>query len=123
VSEDAVIVEIILRTPQKAKLGAVNIVHPAAFHATNMLVRGQATVESSLFAAELQLLYYARPGQQIEVPIHGPEADFWQPLTDKFVQTHRGGVRGEFLEFLQNHLTLSRMALRNTAVHGGNSYD
>ena len=82
VSEDAVTVEIIPHTPQKVKRGAVNIVHPAAFHATNVMVGGRIAIESSLFAAELQLLYYARPSQQIQIAIHGSEADFGQPPAD-----------------------------------------
>jgi hypothetical protein len=111
VSEDAVVVEIIPLTPQKVKRWAVNIVNPAAFHATNVMVRDRIAIESSLLAAKLQLLYYACPSQQIEIPIHGPQADLGQPATDNLIQTHRSGVRGEFSEFLQNHLALSGISL------------
>jgi hypothetical protein len=92
VPEDAVTVEIMLHTPQKVKLAAVNIVYPAALDATHVLMGGQIAIESSLFAAELQLLYYARPSQQIEIAIHGPKTDLGQPLADDLIQTHRSGV-------------------------------
>jgi len=92
VSEDAVTVEIISLTPQKVKRRAVNIVHPAAFHATNVIMGGQIAIESSLFAAKLQLLYYARPSQQIEISIHRSQADLGKALADNLIQTHGSGV-------------------------------
>jgi hypothetical protein len=122
VSEDAVTVESMSLTPQKVKRRAVNIVYPAAFHATNVMVRVQIAIESSLFAAELQLLYYACPGQQIEIAIHGSKAHLGKSLPDNLIQTHGSGVRGELLEFLQNHLPLSGISLGRMAVHGYQSY-
>jgi len=122
VSEYAVIVEIIPHTPQKFKRWAVNIVNPAAFYATNVMVRGQIAIESSLFAAKLQLLYYARPSQQIEIAIHGAEADSGQALGDNPIQTNCSRVRRELLEFFQNHLTLLRIALGGLGFHSKLSY-
>ena len=116
-SEDAVTVEIIPLTPQKVKWWAVNIIYAAAFHATNVMVGDRIAIESSLFTAKLQLLYYACPSQQIEIPIHGAQADLGQPLTDNLIQTDRSGVGAELLEFFQNHLTLLRIALGGLGFH------
>jgi len=121
-AENAIIAEIIGYPPRKVKGCAVNIVNPAAFYATNVMVRGQIAIESSLFAAKLQLLYYARPSQQIEIAIHGAEADSGQALGDNPIQTNCSRVRRELLEFFQNHLTLLRIALGSLAFHRGFSY-
>jgi hypothetical protein len=118
VSEDAVTVEIILYTPQKVKRGAVNIVHPTAFHAANMMVGSQIAIESGLFAAELQLLYHARPRQQVQVAIHRSQADFREAVKDNPVNARCGGVRAELLKLLQNHLPLLRVALDRLVFHG-----
>jgi hypothetical protein len=112
-----VTVEIILRTPQKVKRLVVNIVHSAAFYAADVVVRGRIAIESSLSAAQLQLLYHTSPGQQIQVPIHGSQADFRQPAKDNSVEPCCGRVRSELLKLLQNHLPLSRVALERLVFH------
>jgi hypothetical protein len=111
-------VEIILRTPQKVKRLVVNIVHSAAFYAADVIVRGRIAIESSLSAAQLQLLYHTRPGQQIQVPIHGSQADFRQPAKDNSVEPRGSGVRSKLLKLLQYHLPLSRVALKGAVFHG-----
>jgi hypothetical protein len=92
VSEDVVTAEIIRYTPQKVKRWGVNIVHSAALDAANVLVRGQIAIESSLFGTELQFLYHARFSQQIQVAIHGSQADFGESADDNSVKPHCSGV-------------------------------
>jgi len=122
VSEDVVTVEIIRHTPQKVKRRAVNIVYTAALYAANVVVRGQIAIESSLFAAELQFLYDARFSQQIQVAIHGSQADFWEPANHNPVKSRCGGVRSELLQLLQNDLPLLGIAMEWMVFHGSRSH-
>jgi hypothetical protein len=122
VSEDVVTVEIILHTPHKVKRGAVNIVHSAAFYAANVMVGGQIAIESSLLASELQFLYDACFCQQIQVAIHGSQADSREPADHNPIDTRCGGVRSELLQLLQNHLPLLRIAMDWVVFHSFHSH-
>jgi hypothetical protein len=108
---------IISQPPQKIKGWAVNIVEPAAFYAPHVIVMLDISVESGLAAAKIELVDHSEPGQQLQVAIHGPEADFGHFAADKLVQPHGGRVRSDLLEFLQNHLSLPRHALIELVRH------
>jgi hypothetical protein len=121
-AQDMVAAPIIVRTPQKVKWWGENIVHSAALHATQMIVPLDISVKAGLATTEIEPLNDSRSGQQVQIPIDGAQANFGQPAADNLVQGRCGRVRGELLEFLQEHQPLSSIALLLVGVHGAPYY-
>ncbi len=109
--ENLITVQIIRRPPQKVKGGAGNIVHAAATHATHVVVWRDVSIETALGVAHFQLPHQSGSGEQFQVAIYGPQADFREPASDDLVDADRRRVRGELAEFLQDDLPLPGIAL------------
>jgi hypothetical protein len=95
----------------------VNIVQPPTLDAANVVVPLDISVESSLAAAEIELLDRPQPGEQFQIAIHGPKADLWQPAPHDLVKPGSGRVRCELLEFLKNHQPLPGTSLELEIGH------
>jgi len=109
---------IITLTPQKIKGWGVKIVHPSAPHATDVKVAADVAVEAGLLAAQLQLLDQSKPRKQFQVAIHGPQTDIWQAAADNLIQPNGSGVGSELPELLQDHFSLSSIAMGVVNAHG-----
>ncbi|MCG2684912.1 MAG: hypothetical protein L6306_15015 [Planctomycetales bacterium] len=96
----------------------MNIVYSATPDALHVKMAVGVAVESGLPAADLQFLDQPEPRKQFQVAIHGPQTDIWLTVADNLVQPSGSGVRGEILEFLQNHASLPGIAVIVEIFHG-----
>ena len=83
VAEDLITAPIIRCPPEKVKRRGGNIVHAAASHAPQVVVR-LATLPSNRASppAKLQSSGRPDPGQQFQIAIDGAKADLGQPAAD-----------------------------------------
>jgi hypothetical protein len=116
-SEYAIIAPIIRAPPHKVKGWAVNVVHPTASHAAEVVVAAHVAVETGLGAREFQLSDRSVAGEEVEITVNGSQADFGNPPPDNFVERNRRGVRLELLELLEDHLSLPGTALLRFRFH------
>ena len=116
--ENLITARIIGVTPQKVKGWAVNIVHPAALHAADVIVAVDIAVEPGLLAADIEFLDHSRASQQLQVAVDSAQTDLGQAAADDLIQPHGGRVRCELLEFLQDDLPLPGVALGSLGIHG-----
>jgi hypothetical protein len=116
-SEYLITAPIIGGDSRKVKRHGRNVVHAAASLATHVVVALEIAVKTGFRSGKFQFTDHSHSGQELQISIYGAEADFWETTSNELVQHRCGGVRGDFLEFLQNHPSLSGTALRLLSVH------
>jgi hypothetical protein len=89
-----------------------DIIHAATDATAHMVVGLQLGIEASLTSTRLQLAHLARAGQQVEIPVDGPQADAGQLPTHHRKKFIGGGVAPHIQQRVQNDTALAGHALQ-----------
>jgi hypothetical protein len=89
----------------------LDIIHPPALAAADVMVFPGVTVEAGLSPAVFELADDSGSGQQLQIAIHGSEADPGQTAPDPFVELGGGRMVPVPAQLFENDLTLGGVPL------------
>jgi len=95
----------------------VDIVHPAALTAPDVVMVRGGGIETPLGTRNIHFPNQSFVGQDLQIAVHGRDADPGKPVSNQLVEFFGSGVAGELPEFVQNRPALLRHSAWFLGVH------
>jgi hypothetical protein len=95
----------------------MDIVHPAAFVAADVVMIFRGPVEPSLSACQVHFKDHPLRAEDFKVAIHSGNTDLGKSFTNQVMEVLSRGVGGDLLELFQDHFTLFSHSAWRIRVH------
>lgn len=97
----------------------MDIVHPAAFVAADVVMIFRGSVEPSLSACKVHFKDHSLRAEDFKVAIHSGNTDLGKSFANQVMEVLSRRVGGDLLKFLKDHSTLFSHSARRIRVHRG----